>query len=377
MKKTLLPGLAMLLWGCQEAGVVLHSGTMVQLAPRLADAQGHYPAQVDSVHVKLTVGSAVVKDTICPWNLKRLPGVQVPVGEHFDLLLQGRVADDPANFWRWSGRDTGTTSALDEEVRVDTLRVDTLGTPVLSAPSGIYPSSFSVAVAQRDASGSLGFTTDGTDPRAASAGQVLNVPIAAPTALRVRAFRSLADGTLLCSPMVEGRYQISATVPARPAVKIDSPRASGGYTVHFVPPSGAVAQVFDEAQSAFLDQDSLAVNASMRVRVRSKLKNDTLASSDTLCTFEVVSSAGVTPAVLFSQAGGVYHSSQTIAMSCALPNATITYQINGGAKTVYSAPVLISMSEYKNRLVTITATAKAPDRASLSLLSQLGLRLEP
>ncbi len=379
MKKILLlPISALLLAGCQEAGTSLSSVATVQLAPRLANAKGQYPAQVDSVHVRLVVGGDTAVDAIYPWNRKQISGLAVATGAHFELLIQGKVADDPAACWRWSGTDTGTTNTEDEFVLADTVHVDTVGTPVLSAASGTYSSAISVKINQADASGVVHYTTNGTAPTGSSTtGQA--VTVAAATSLRARAFRTLANNTVLCSPMVEGSYLVNPKAPAQPTVDTVTKTSWGGYTIRFTPPSGAVAQILTGNDVFFhaVKGDTFNVTASQKLRIRSQLQNDTLSSSDSLYTFEVRRQDGaVTPAVLFSQAGGTYHSSQTIALSCASPDAKITYTI-GGVTATYSSPILISMETYKAKSVTITAWANSPAYSSASRESSLTLYLVP
>lgn len=378
MKKILLlPIIALLFAGCQEAGTSLGSAATVQLAPRLATVQGRYPAQVDSVHVRLVVAKDTVVDAIYPWSLKQIPGLAVATGAHFELLLQGKVADDPAACWRWSGIDTGTTSINDESILADTVHVDTVGTPALSAASGAYSSAISVKINQADASGVVRYTTDGTGPTGVS-DVAQTVPVKTETSLRVRAFRTLANNVVLCSPMVEGSYQINSKVPARPTVDTISKTSWGGYTIRLTPPSGAAAQILTGNDVNFhpTKGDTFSITASQKVRIRSQV-GDSLSSPDSLYTFEVHRQDGaVTPAVLFSQAGGTYHSSQTIALSCASSDAKITYTI-GGVSATYSSPILISMETYKGKSVTITAWANSSAYGSASSVSSLKLYLVP
>ena len=231
---------------------------------------------------------------------------------------------------------------------------------------------------QADASGVVHYTTDGTAPTGGSTtGQA--VTVAAATSLRARAFRTLANNAVLCSPMVEGSYLVNPKAPARPSVDTFSKTSWGGYTIRLTPPSGAVAQILTGNDVYFhaAKGDTFTVTASQKLRIRSQLLNDTLSSSDSLYTFEVHRQDGaVTPAVLFSQAGGTYHSSQTIALSCASSDAKITYAI-GGVTATYSSPILISMETYKAKSVTITAWANSSAYSSASSESSLTLYLVP
>ncbi len=370
MKKSLFL-LPWVLWGCQETGNPLISTTTgVQIAPRLMNASGKYPAQVDSVRVTLAVAGVTVKDTICPWSVKQLPGLVVDTGAAYALTVKGRVADDPYGTWRWAGSVSGVTGSTDESVLLDTVVVDTVPTPSIPSPSGNYATAFSTIVSGLD---SVRYTTDGSNPYLLSnaGGQVA---VGASMSLRARAFKT-AQGVILSSPMVERNYQIvNRAVPALPTVTAGTGTSAGAYTVHFTAPEGAYAEYFNPASGAYVPADSLEIRYTQKVSLHSRLTGDTLTGPDTVCTFAVSNSA--VPAVLFSIPSGTYHASQTVALTTADTAAAIYYSLNGGSSwQTYSQPLLISTSVYADRAVTITARVGGPSTGT-SLESKLYIYLK-
>jgi hypothetical protein len=377
--------LPVLFLGCEDVTGIrtvksVKSGK-VALAPRVMDAQGADPAQVELVHVRLTIGvkDSVVMDTTYPWALKAV-SLEVPVGQPYQLLLQGRNADDPKDVWRWSGAVKNTIDSTDETIWADTLFISQIKAPAFTAAAGTYQTSVNAGVSAL-AGDVLRFTTDGTDPTPLSAELTSTTSVKTTSWLRVRAFRTLAGGVVLASQAAEGLFTITdKAVPQAPSLSINGSMIDGGSfvvptEVSIAAPAGAVAEYSRDGFSfSPVSMGKDTIRYSQTLLVRSSASNGSGVISPARAVTFHVAPANVTPAVTFSELGGTYRTSRLVGMNCAKPGASIQYSWDGVNWMDYVAPVLVSE---KKTLVTLRARAKAGDLLYSSPISSVSFYIEP
>lgn len=362
--------------GCQDitAPKSRSAATHAVLAPRVMTAAGGDPVQVDKVHVRLTLGASdsVVLDTTYAWALKAV-ALEVPVGKSFKLTLQGRNDDDPNGTWRWSGTRTGTVDSTDETVWADTVFIGQLAAPTLSAVSGSYQGSLEVN-ATAPAGASLRYTLDGTDPVAASPAWSAGRVVSSSAWLRVRAFLTQADGSVLVSQAAEANYAIVSTaVPQGPQVSPEGGVFQAAVPFTVTAPAGAVAEISRDGYSfapVVGGLDTARYSQTVLVRSRSL---DGLVTSPARAVSFTVDQPAVTPAVTFSEVGGTVRTSRLVSLRSAADSAAIQYSFDNRTWTDYKAAVRVTGSR---SLVTLWARAHANGRA-LSPATSVSFYFDP
>lgn len=377
MKKSLLLLLPLLTLGCQDVTGPksrANASGKVFLAPRLMTTEGVDPAQVEFVHVKLLVGArdSVVLDTTYSWARKSV-SLEVPVGRSYQLTLQGRNTDDPTGTWRWSGSVKGVVDSIDETIWADTVFIAQLPTPPLAVATGTYQTSVELPVSAVDGA-TVRCTLDGSDPTVLSPEWTAPLSVKSTRWLRARAFRTLADGTVLTSQAAERLYTVTdKAVPVGPMLSQEGGTFTVPTAVAVSVASGLVAEVSRDGYSFTpVVNDSETISYSQTLLVRSRTLDGTLASPVRAVSF-LVKPATVTPAVTFSELGGSYRTSRLVGLASANSAAAIQYSWDGKTWIDYVAPVLVT--DIKT-LVTLRARAKATG-LSLSPVSSVSFYIDP
>jgi len=225
-----------------------------------------------------------------------------------------------------------------------TLSSTTTATPTFSVAGGVYNTPQTVALVDTTPGAVIYYTTNATAPTTAST--LYTGPIAVTACEYIEAI-AVAPGDKQSS-VVAANYNLtvgkptfsiaSGTYSATQAVTISdlTPGATIFYTTNGTAPS-TESNVYT---------GPITVSASETIEVlAAKIGYVNSAVNSAAYT---ISSSTLTAAPVFSVAGGVYNSSQTVAISDSTPGATIYFTLNGTtpttASSVYKTPVKIGNS---------------------------------
>ncbi|QQS05240.1 MAG: chitobiase/beta-hexosaminidase C-terminal domain-containing protein [Fibrobacterota bacterium] len=224
-----------------------------------------------------------------------------------------------------------------------------LASPAISLPAGTYPSARKVWLDSGANGGMIRFTLDGTDPTATSTAFTDSILISSSGSLRVAAFRTGWDPSLVVSRV----YTITGTLPP-PTFSV----ASGAYpTAKRV----AISSTASGAEIRFtkdgteptaaspLYKDSIDVGATTilkAITLKSGWQTSTVASASYTIT-------GTLPPPTFSLATGTYPSARRVAITSTASGAEIRFTKDGTEPTAASPLYTDSID------VGSTATLKA------------------
>jgi Chitobiase/beta-hexosaminidase C-terminal domain/IPT/TIG domain/Family of unknown function (DUF6067) len=226
----------------------------------------------------------------------------------------------------------------------------TVATPTFSPGAGTYNTTQTVTLSSATPSTTIYYTTNGTTPTTSSTLYSGPISVAAAETVKALAVKtgytnsavgSAAYAFTVSTPTFSpaaGSYHSSQTV----AIGSTTPSTTIYYTTNGTTPT----------TSSTLYSAPITVNASETVKalaVKTGYTNSAVGSA--AYSFTVA-----TPT--FSPAAGTYTSAQSVTISTATPSATIYYTTNGStpttSSTLYSAPVVVSISETVKALAVLT-----------------------
>jgi hypothetical protein len=227
----------------------------------------------------------------------------------------------------------------------------TVATPSFSVPAGTYTSPQTVSISCSTPGAQIRFTTNGSEPTAASALYSAPLTVSETTTLKAKAFL-LNWATSATATAV---YTITGTV-ATPAFSPPGGTYTSAQTVS-IACATAGAQIryttngTEPTATSTLYSAPISVNATTTLKAKAFLTSWN--PSPTATAAYVITGTVATPA--FSPEGGTYTSAQTVTIACATPGAQIRYTTNGSeptaTSTLYSAPIPVN--------ATTTLKAKA------------------
>ncbi len=293
------------------------------------------------------VGDGTNSQRNAPTAVVNVSGIaSVATGQHHNVA----VATD-GTVWAWGYNadgqiGDGTVGATAH--RWSPVKISEAGfawkvaTPTFGIPSGTYSNTQSVTITTITAGASIRYTTDGSEPTAASTLYAGAVPITATTTLKAKAFKagqpdsntntavySLKVATPTFLPGA-GTYTTAQTV----AISTTSPGTTIRYTT-----DGS-----DPTSSSTLYTAALSVGTTMTLKAKGFRSGWT--DSDT-GTATYTMNFGTLAAPTFSPVTGTYPGSVSATIS-AVAGATIRYTTNGStpttSSTLYTSPVVLTQT---------------------------------
>jgi subtilisin family serine protease len=247
----------------------------------------------------------------------------------------------------------------------------TVATPTFSIAPGIYTTAQTVALSTTTSGATLRYTTNNTDPTAASNPYTgpITLPLDSTTTLRVKAFRT----DWVDSSVASGTFTITGTVAA-PTISLASGTYTTAQTLTLATATPGASLYFTTDGSTPTSSSTLysgALTVPLETTWSLKViavKQDWAASSIASANY-VVTGTVATPT--FSVAGGTYTTAQLLSLSTTTPGATIRYTTDGSDPTAaspqYTSPIplpLDSARTVKARAFKATWTDSALASAS-------------
>lgn len=291
--------------------------------PTLSVASGLYYAD-QTVTVTIPDAEATLRYTTT--------GVD-PTGSDTTVANGGTISVTQSQTLKVSGWKTGHTTSV---VVARTYELKTV-TPSLTPGAGAYGSSQSVAISTSTSGTTIRYTTDGTEPTAASTAYSSSITVSDTQTVKARAFKSgwtdsdsgyasyaISGGTVVTPTITpSGGAQ---TAPPLVAITTSTTGATIRYTLDGSTPS-ATSAVF---VYPFL------VDATTTVKAKA-FKAGYTASAVASTTYDVDAS-GTAPTPLISPAGGWFATQQTVTITGG-SGATLRYTTDGTDPTTSSATI--------------------------------------
>ncbi|HEX7122900.1 MAG TPA: chitobiase/beta-hexosaminidase C-terminal domain-containing protein [Gemmatimonadaceae bacterium] len=228
-----------------------------------------------------------------------------------------------------------------------------LPAPSFSPASGTYAGSMPVSLVCAVAGVEIRYSTDGTDPTASSAPYTAPLAIDASTTIKARAFRAGWSD----SPVSTGAFVLKASPPSLTpgtgtygtgtpvSIETATPGAVVRYTLDGTDPT--------ETSTVYSAPLSLTTTGTIKARA---YRAGWTSSDSAAATYWVTEGAVASPLLL--PPGAAYTGPVMVSMSCATPEATIRYTLDGrepdAASPLYRWPIMVDAT------VTLKARAFRP-----------------
>ncbi|MDM8537223.1 chitobiase/beta-hexosaminidase C-terminal domain-containing protein [Desulfobacterales bacterium HSG17] len=214
--------------------------------------------------------------------------------------------------------------------------------PAFSPAPGIYTTAQNVTITCSTSGAAIHYTTDGSEPTAASAAYTAPIPVSAATAIKTKAFKTDWDN----SDTTTGEYTITGKVAApafSPAPDVYT--TTQNVTLTCTTSGAAIRYTTNGSDPTESSQEYTApipVTSSMTIKAKA-FKTD-WESSDT--AEGIYSITGTIAAPTFSPDPGTYTTEQNVTLSCNTPEVSIHYTTDGNEPTEtslkYTSPIKIT-----------------------------------
>jgi hypothetical protein len=217
--------------------------------------------------------------------------------------------------------------------------------PTFSVAPGAYGPTQSVALSTTTAGATIHYTTDGSNPTAASS--VYSTAISVASSMTIKAYAVKA--TFSDSAVASASYTINGTVSA-PTFSV----AAGAYGVaqsvvlSSATPGAVVYYSTDGSEPTASSNIYLApVVVANTTTIKAYAVRSTFSDSPVATADYTINGAVASPTA--SPAAGIYTTAQSVALSSSTSGANIYYTLDGSAPTIYSnlysAPVFVGVSQ--------------------------------
>ncbi|MDP2174192.1 MAG: chitobiase/beta-hexosaminidase C-terminal domain-containing protein, partial [Candidatus Cloacimonadaceae bacterium] len=334
-----------------HTGVFSVTGQVTIEAPVFSPAAGTYQtAQLVSINTTTTPAGATLRYTIDgsePTTTSPIYSVPLSLALNTNTTIKVK-----AYLNNWVPSTTYTV------VYVITGTV-AINTPVFMPAAGTFQTAQSVVIntLTTPTGATIRYTTDGSDPTAASAiySTPINVPLNTTMTIKTRAFLSgwTQSPVYLSTYIVTGQIVLptpmftpaAGTYQTQQSVTLNTNTTPTGTTLRYTL-DGSTPTDSSPAYSAG-NPIILPMNAGTTITVRA-FKTD-WTPSNTLSAVYNITGQITFPAIVFSPQQGTYTSAQTIAISAPIPAAaTIRYTLDGSepqaTSPVYSAPINLALN---------------------------------
>jgi hypothetical protein len=230
----------------------------------------------------------------------------------------------------------GREPATDDEERVLA--------PVLTPSAGVYPTPQVVTITSATNDAVIYYTTDGSTPNTSS--QVYNGPIMVDSNTTIQAYAVKAG--MADSEVVSASYVILQKVASPTLTPVGGTYNEPQTVTIECEESGAIihyttdGSVPNEDSPVYSEPITVSANTTIRAyAVKAGMADSETVSVSFIILPEIVAEPTFTPGT------GIYHSPQTVIISCATPGAVIHYTTDGTtpslASPIYTSPIIVDV----------------------------------
>lgn len=229
---------------------------------------------------------------------------------------------------------------------------DVVANLIISPPGGLYDETISVLIYCSTYEATIYYTTDGSDPTLDSEVYTGLLQINTDTTLKARAFRT----GYISSSLVTTVYEFSASGVEPVVINPDGGSIFGPQEVNMscITPNAQIYYTLDGSDPQ-LDShhytQPIIISGSLTLKARAFVDGQ-IPSIISTAVF-----TSQTPLPVFSPAGGIYTTPQTITISHPYPNASIRYTLDGSEpnenSSLYMNPIIVSSNAIIKAIVFV------------------------